>query len=115
VFVPAMPFRLQLPDTWDARGEATVGAALATLERYAPGLGRDIIGVAARTPADIGHAFHVDMSIAQMGPWRPTPSLSGYRSPLPGLWHTGAGAHPFGTICGWPGRSAASTLLGSSR
>jgi beta-carotene ketolase (CrtO type) len=111
IFVPAVPYRLQGQASWDLQRERVSRDAVAIIERYAPGMGADIIGTTVRSPADIGHAFHCDMSAAQMGPWRPTPSLAGYGSPVGGLWHTGAGAHPFGTICGWPGRTAAATLI----
>jgi beta-carotene ketolase (CrtO type) len=61
-----------------------------------------------------GNLFHVDMTLSQFGPWRPTPSLAGYRTPVPGLWHTGAGAHPLGTLNGWSGRTTARELLRAS-
>ncbi len=53
----------------------------------------------------------VDMSLNQMGPSRPTAALVGYRTPIPGLWHTGAGAHPVGGVCDWAGRTTARTVL----
>ena len=119
VFVPSVPLQLRGGEPWSARKQSIVDSAIATFERVAPGVSQQVIGSAARSPDDIaglsnvyrGHAFHVDMSVAQLGPWRPTPSLAGYRSPIPGLWHTGAGAHPMGTVCGWPGRAAAQALL----
>jgi len=40
-------------------------------------------------------------------------SPSGYRTPIPGLWHTGAGAHPMGGVHGWAGRTTACTVLKS--
>jgi beta-carotene ketolase (CrtO type) len=39
--------------------------------------------------------------------------LAGYRTPIPGLWHTGAGAHPMGGVHGWAGRTTARTVLKS--
>ena len=57
------------------------------------------------------HPFHVDMVLSKMGPNRPTTALSGYRSPIAGLYHCGAGAHPMGTINGWSGRNVARMLL----
>jgi phytoene dehydrogenase-like protein len=119
VFVPAVPLRLRGGEPWSARRGAVADAALAAFERVAPGVSGSVIGTAVRSPEDIvassgvfrGHAFHADMCLSQMGPWRPTPGLSGYRSPIPGLWHTGAGAHPMGTVCGWPGRAAARDVL----
>jgi phytoene dehydrogenase-like protein len=119
VFVPAVPRQLSNGDSWNSHRQAIVHKVATTFEAIAPGSSQEIIGTAARSPEDIeatsavyrGHAFHVDMCVSQLGPWRPTPSLAGYRSPIPGLWHTGAGAHPIGTVCGWPGRAAAKQLL----
>lgn len=119
VFLPEVPARLAGGSPWAGVREQVLDDVLKDFEQYAPGVGASVIGRAAHSPEDMwqfsnvhqGHLFHVDMSAAQMGPWRPTPSLSGYRSPIPGLWHTGAGAHPFGTLCGWPGRAAARTFL----
>ena len=56
------------------------------------------------------HPFHVDMVLSKMGPNRPCASLAGYRSPVDGLYHTGAGAHPMGTVNGWSGRNVARML-----
>jgi beta-carotene ketolase (CrtO type) len=58
-----------------------------------------------------GNYEHVDCSLAQMGPWRPTPSLSAWKTPVDGLWHTGAGAFPMAFLSGWPGRGSAREIL----
>ena len=85
------------------------------VERYAPGTRDLIIGTNIRCPEDFpshnGNIYHVDMLLSQIGPWRPTPSLSGYRTPIEGLWHTAAGAHPVGGLSGWSGRTTARTIL----
>lgn len=120
IFAPAVPRRLA-EGIWDGSRHKVLSHCLSMLEGYAPGVRQAIIGTAARTPDDLrrfsavheGHLFHCDMSASQMGPWRPTPSLAGYASPVDGLWHTAAGAHPFGTVCGWPGRSTAAAVIGS--
>lgn len=119
VFLPEVPARLASGASWSGIRENVLDEVLNDFGQYARDFKDSVIGSAAHSPEDMrhfsnvhqGHLFHIDMSMAQMGPWRPTPSLSGYRSPIPGLWHTGAGAHPFGTLCGWPGRAAAKTLL----
>jgi beta-carotene ketolase (CrtO type) len=54
---------------------------------------------------------HVDMSLDQLLGNRPSPSLSRYRTPLRGLYLTGAGTHPGGGITGVPGRNAAAVVL----
>ena len=38
--------------------------------------------------------FHGAMSLDQLYFARPVPSYSGYRSPVPGLYLCGSGAHP---------------------
>ena len=56
------------------------------------------------TPADLeerwalegGHLFHGEFAIDQFLSFRPHPSLSGYRTPISGLFLGGAGMHPAG-------------------
>jgi phytoene dehydrogenase-like protein len=42
---------------------------------------------------------------------RPARGFGGYRTPIDGLWLTGAGTHPGGGITGAPGYVAARALL----
>ena len=51
------------------------------------------------------------MSLDQLGSFRPSPSLAGYRTPVGGLFLTGAGTHPGGGVTGLPGRNAAAVVL----
>ena len=119
VYVPTVPLKLRDGQDWSDVKDQVLEDIITILEQYAPDIRETIVGAVARSPDDFrkfsnvheGHMFHSDMSMAQMGPWRPTPSLAGYASPVPGLWHTAAGAHPMGTICGWSGRTAARTIL----
>jgi beta-carotene ketolase (CrtO type) len=63
------------------RGRQVVAAELH------PGTGDSVIGAAATSPQDLihfspvhkGNLFDVDMTLSQFGPWRPTPSLAGYK------------------------------------
>lgn len=100
---------------WQVEKHKYLDRCLDVLEQYAPGTKDLVIGTYIRSPEDFpsyrGHIYHVDMYPWQFGPWRPTPSLSGYRTPIEGLWHTAAGAHPLGGLCGWSGRTTARTLL----
>ncbi len=43
---------------------------------------------------------------------RPAPGLGQYRTPVKGLYLSGAGTHPTGGVCSLPGKLAAETLLG---
>jgi beta-carotene ketolase (CrtO type) len=54
---------------------------------------------------------HVEMSLDQLLSLRPSPSLSGYRTPIGGLFLTGAGTHPGGGVTGIPGRNTAAVVL----
>lgn len=104
---------------WPGCTERFVEAALDTVERRAPGFRRSIQGVAAWTPADMqtterwagAHPMHLDISPDQLGPLRPTRRLSGHRTPISGLYISGAGTAPAGGVLGTPGRLAARALL----
>lgn len=101
---------------WADEKEAFNQRALSFFEEHAPGLTDAVIGTFARSPADYsvmagkGNLYHADMTLAQLGPWRPTPSLSAYRTPVENLWHSGSGAHPVGGLTGWSGRTTARTV-----
>ena len=55
------------------------------------------------------------MTLDQLLSLRPSPSLSGYRAPIGGLFLTGAGTHPGGGVTGIPGRNAAAVVLDTPR
>jgi phytoene dehydrogenase-like protein len=56
--------------------------------------------------------MHVEMGLASMFAFRPTPALSGYRVPgLDGLYLAGASTHPGGGVSGNSGRTAARAVL----
>lgn len=115
IYPVATPRQLSGGRDWQTEKHRYLERCLDVLEQYAPGTRELVIGVNIRSPDDFpshrGHIYHVDMLPWQFGPWRPTPSLAGYRTPVEGLWHTAAGAHPIGGICGWSGRATARTLL----
>jgi beta-carotene ketolase (CrtO type) len=111
----ATPLKLSGGRDWQTEKQGYLDRCLDVVERYAPGTRDLIIGTHIRSPEEFpshnGNIYHVDMLLSQMGPWRPTPSLSGYRTPVEGLWHTAAGAHPVGGLSGWSGRTTARTIL----
>jgi beta-carotene ketolase (CrtO type) len=115
----ATPLRLSGGRSWQTEKQRYLDRCLDVVERFAPGTRDLIVGAYIRSPEEFpshnGNIYHVDMLLSQMGPWRPTPSLAGYRTPVEGLWHTGAGAHPVGGLSGWGGRTAARTVLRAAR
>ncbi len=51
--------------------------------------------------------MHLEMSLDQMFAFRPLPELAEYKTPIPGLFLTGASTHPGGGVFGASGLSAA--------
>jgi phytoene dehydrogenase-like protein len=105
--------------TWQERGEQEAERLIDAVEERAPGFRRRIIGLAWRHARDWeqeigllgGHPMHLDITLDQVGPFRPLPELSRYRTPLRGLYLTGAGTPPAGGVAGIPGRATARALL----
>jgi beta-carotene ketolase (CrtO type) len=51
------------------------------------------------------------MTLDQMIFFRPLPEIANYKTPIDGLFLTGAGTHPGGSISGMPGRNCARVFL----
>jgi beta-carotene ketolase (CrtO type) len=89
------------------------------LADYAPNLKKSIIARRVESPAELGERlgalkgnyYHIDMSLEQMIFFRPLPELANYQTPISGLFLTGAGTHPGGSISGMPGRNCARAFL----
>ncbi|WP_250121481.1 beta-carotene ketolase CrtO [Chroococcidiopsis sp. CCMEE 29] len=89
------------------------------LADYSPNLKRSIIARRVESPAELGERlgsykgnyYHVDMTLDQMVFFRPLPEIANYKTPIDGLFLTGAGTHPGGSISGMPGRNCARVFL----
>jgi phytoene dehydrogenase-like protein len=55
------------------------------------------------------------MTLDQLFAARPMLGHADYRSPLAGLYHCGAGAHPGGGVTGAPGHNAARVMIADFR
>jgi phytoene dehydrogenase-like protein len=118
---PSAPARID--GGWDARRDELVERALATVEERAPGFGAGVSSAVAWTPGDMereerwpgGHPMHLDIALDQLGPFRPTRALGRHRTPVAGLYVSGAGTNPSGGVAGTPGRQAARALLADRR
>lgn len=116
LYMPAVPYELSGGRDWQDVKEDYIRDVIAEMDSYMPGIKDSVIGQWTQSPADLakksyrGNVIHADMSMHQMGPWRPVPSMSGYKTPVSGLWHTAAGAHPMGALNGWSGRTTARTV-----
>jgi phytoene dehydrogenase-like protein len=109
-------------DGWTAIGEDAADRMVAQARGYYGGF-EQTIERAVETPDDLarrmrvsnGCYFHVDFSVFRAGPMRPALGLGGYRTPIDGLYLSGAGTHPGGGVSGLPGQHAARCVLGDIR
>lgn len=119
------PYELSLKggaDAWDRIDEREADRIWEVICRHAPNMRGKMIGRYIQTPLDIeqklglrrGNVMHLEMSIDQMFCLRPLPELSSYRTPVEGLWLTGASTHPGGGVFGASGRNTAMEMLRSS-
>jgi phytoene dehydrogenase-like protein len=114
------PYALAEGQSWDDIREREADRLIETLAEYAPNVAGSITHRYIQTPLDLernvglvrGNIMHLDMSLDQMFMFRPLPSLADYRTPIRGLYLTGASTHPGGGVSGASGRNAARTLLG---
>jgi beta-carotene ketolase (CrtO type) len=112
-----VPWRLERSDWGEAELEAAADATWAAVERA---LGTRLEAIERRVTGPLqwiarhgnpsANPNHVEMSIDQLLSFRPSPSLAAYRTPIDGLFLTGAGTHPGGGITGAPGRNAAAVV-----
>lgn len=108
-----------LREGWEAGKPKLLEAILATLEAHAPGLRRTILHAELLTPPDIerryhmpgGHWHHGELQPDQMFVSRPFFGVSGYGTPIEGLYLAGAGSHPGGGVSGAPGMNAARYVM----
>ncbi|KAM3094814.1 beta-carotene ketolase CrtO [Phormidesmis sp. 146-12] len=93
------------------------------LSDYAPNVKSSMIARRVESPPELeerigvlkGNYYHLDMTFDQMMFFRPLPELANYRAPIEGLFLTGAGTHPGGSISGIPGRNCARVILQDQR
>lgn len=89
------------------------------IAEYAPNIKNAIIARRVESPAELsrrlgsykGNHYHIDMTLDQMVFFRPLPELANYKTPIDGLYLTGAGTHPGGSISGMPGRNCARVFM----
>jgi beta-carotene ketolase (CrtO type) len=105
----------------DERKNKVADRVLDKLADYAPNVKNAVIARRVESPAELGQRlgavkgnyYHIDMSLEQMMFFRPLPELANYKTPVKGLYLTGAGTHPGGSISGMPGRNCARIFLQS--
>src|SRR5262245_8494870 len=114
------PYELQGNVPWSSIRETEARRMLDLLQPFlASDLTTAVRLTFPQTPEDLerdlglprGQITHLDVSTEQTLNRRPIPQLSGYRTPIRGLYLTGAGTHPGGGIWGAPGRNTAHVVL----
>lgn len=114
------PYELEKNQRWSSIRDTEARRFLALLRPFlAEDLQAAVQLTIPQTPEDLehdlglprGHITHLDVSPKQTLHRRPIPQLSGYKTPLHGLYLTGAGTHPGGSIWGAPGYNTAHELL----
>jgi phytoene dehydrogenase-like protein len=120
IFVQYAPYHLKEGAAhWPEKREALGDTVIDTLAEYCPNLKDSILHRQVVTPWDLeqdvglteGNIFQGELSLEQLGPFRPVAGWSHYRTPINNLWMCGSCVHPGGGIMGAPGELAAKTFL----
>ena len=117
------PYELSTGEHWDDIRQREGDRIVAQVEKLAPGFAASIEHVHVQTPLDLerelglrrGNVMHVEMGLDSMFSYRPLPELAGYRTPVRGLFLTGASTHPGGGVFGASGRTAARVVVAHRR
>lgn len=104
---------------WSKGKPAFLKCIIQQLERYSPGISKQIVTADMLTPADLaarygapgGQWHHAELSVEQMFMLRPAVGLAQYATPIEGLYLASAAMHPGGGINGTAGWNAATHAL----
>jgi phytoene dehydrogenase-like protein len=109
------------PERWDSIKHDVSNELFERLSLLSPNLSRRIVlGERVESPLDLerrnpanwrGSCHGGANSPEQSGWFRPVEGWSSYRTPVAGLYQTGACTHPGGSVSGLPGRNCAAVLL----
>ncbi|HEX3629741.1 MAG TPA: NAD(P)/FAD-dependent oxidoreductase, partial [Candidatus Dormibacteraeota bacterium] len=109
------------PSHWDAIKDDVADRLFESIVPLTTNLSKDIVLARAvnsppdlerRNPANWRGSCHGGASSPQQSGWyRPVEGWSSYRTPISGLYQTGACTHPGGSVSGLPGRNCAAVLL----
>ncbi len=114
------PYDLAEGRQWDDVREEVADSIQEVLYRYAPNMRGNITDRFIQSPLDIerrlgllrGNVMHVEMSFDHMFFFRPLAELAQYRTPVKGLYLTGASMHPGGGVFGASGYNTARVVIG---
>ncbi|MBN8733009.1 MAG: NAD(P)/FAD-dependent oxidoreductase [Acidobacteria bacterium] len=120
IFLQYAPYTLRNA-SWDDIREPFADRVIDLIAEYAPNIRNIVEHRQVLTPLDLerrfgisgGNIFHGEMSLDQMFVMRPVAGYARYRTPIPGLYLCGSGAHPGGGVMGAPGYNCAREILKS--
>jgi phytoene dehydrogenase-like protein len=104
---------------WETQAAAYAEEIVARWREYAPNLGEVELARYVHSPVETelhvpsmlhGDRHHGSYHPGNFGYYRPHPALSGYRTPVDGLYLCGSGTHPGGSFTGSPGYNAAGVI-----
>ena len=103
---------------WKDEKPTLLRNAMRALETVAPGIERIVVNAEVITPEDLeltygmdgGHIHQGEHTLDQMLVARPLLGLTGYTSPVTGLFLASGGSHPGGGITGLPGLLASAEV-----
>lgn len=113
------PYELSNGMKWEQIERQEAEKLIDVVNQYAPNVSDSIIDYFIQSPVDLerrlgllrGNVMHLEMDFDQMFIFRPLPELSSYRTPINGLYLTGASTHPGGGVFGASGFNTAKVLL----
>lgn len=121
LFVQHVAPRLPKPRSWSDEAEKARFAEVVidTVTEHAPNFRRAVLASQVLSPLDLetrfglvdGDIFHGQLSLDQLFSARPVLGHAAYRSPVPGVYFCGSGAHPGGGVTGVPGHNAAREII----
>jgi phytoene dehydrogenase-like protein len=119
---PFAPYELHgSAANWDRDRAAVAERILEEWSAYAPNLRSAVLGSYLFSPLDVerrctnmvrGSHHGGSYGGGQIDAGRPVAGMSGYRTPIQGLYQCGAASHPGGSINGAPGYIAAGVIAG---
>jgi len=113
------PYQLENGEKWDEIEEREADKLYELVCRYAPNMRGKMIDRFIQTPVQLermhglvrANVMHIEMSLDQMFFFRPLPELAAYKTPMEGLYLTGASTHPGGGVFGASGYNTAGVVL----
>jgi phytoene dehydrogenase-like protein len=118
-FCQFVPYQPKGRDWNDGLREEFADRVIDKIAQFAPNIKNAVIARQMLSPVDLearfglvgGSIFHGEMTPDQSYNLRPISGLADYRSPIPGLYLCGSGAHPGGGVTGIPGHNCAQVVL----